>query len=63
MRRMEGNESDVPRRRTEQDDELPEHHSLAEKYGQPERPYVPPRQPVQDQSEEEPLRGAESGRD
>jgi hypothetical protein len=41
------------RRKTEQDDELTEEHSVAAEEGRPENPYRPPRQPAQDQPEEE----------
>lgn len=40
-------------RRTEQDDELAEEHSVAPQHERPENPYRPARQPAQQQPDEE----------
>ena len=61
LRSREDGDGDMEEhRKTEQDDELREEHSIAHKEGEHERPYRPPRQPSQAPPEEED-RGVDRG--
>jgi hypothetical protein len=48
-------------RKTEQDDELTEEHSVAAEEDRPDNPYRPARQPAQEEPDEEGEKGKETG--